>query len=766
MGKKFDKVDDDKKKVNKKVDFFLEGLTELVPLSCSQECWRMQDRSEELPFPLSDEGDAHVYDDGTDGTPHFVPSVIVADKRGIICSINEPACLLFGYPRHELLGRNVKILMPPAVAEQHDSILQRYFERGKFKGTTTRVVFGVTKTGQTVKLRLSFSSIIHGSSHLISALIDKVDDKSFSVTTDGKGRILSVEGNVEETCGYKVQQLVGENVSCLCPLHIALEHGGLMSCYVMRRSSRSTVVGQVRNRELKHALGHIIPVALEVREERAGFYATVTEIDKTVEAMIIVDQSRTIISVSPACSVLFGYEESEMIGMSVSRLAPRISLREGKCVVVCQHKDGSHIFVSADIEAFFKDGEECFRGLLKRVRQNRFGRQLSQIQYSETISSDNVLDWYDVTSKVLGQGFFGTVKVGRHRLSGVLVAIKTLKRQQYLDNGIKYPPREIEIISKLTHPNIYRFFHAISTEEAVYFISEMVSGGELFDYAVQHVRLPESGCRAITRQILCAVAYMHSQGVCHRDLKLENILIDASGQIKIIDFGLGNFFALNSTLSTFCGSPDYAPPELWASQPYYGPSVDVWAIGVILYILVSGFVPFDNSTNITDIQYLWPNGVPVSQELHDLIDRIFQPESLRATVDDLIHHKWMNDCGVLQPVQVAVQTKVVVLNEGILMDMEDRLGLRVDDVRSAVLSGEHNQLTTTYALLEFQFQERLQNRRASDLSPPGSARRGSYSPLEMPESPKSQSPVSGSGSRKGSLRDSLRNSQNAKCSIM
>jgi serine/threonine protein kinase len=143
--------------------------------------------------------------------------------------------------------------------------------------------------------------------------------------------------------------------------------------------------------------------------------------------------------------------------------------------------------------------------------------------------------------------------VATHRLTGVPVAIKTLKKKQYLDANMPYPPRECDLMVRLKHPNIFRFFHSISTEEALYMITEVVSGGELFDYAAQHDRLSEAETRVFMRQILAAVDYMHRRGIVHRDLKLENILLDSFGNIKIIDFGLGNFFhhGGNAKLSTF-----------------------------------------------------------------------------------------------------------------------------------------------------------------------------------------------------------------------
>jgi serine/threonine protein kinase len=399
--------------------------------------------------------------------------------------------------------------------------------------------------------------------------------------------------------------------------------------------------------------------------------------------------------------------------------------------------------------------ENCFRGMIHRVQPNIATRQRSIIQYEDPVCTSGALDWYEITKKVLGSGYFGEVKVAKHLLTGVYVAIKTLKKKQYADAGMQYPPKEVDLMLKLRHPNIFRFFHCVTSDSALYMISEVVSGGELFDYVAQNDHLSETESRSFMRQIVSAVDYMHRSGICHRDLKLENILLDAYGNIKLIDFGLGNFFSIsgNALLSTFCGSPDYAPPEVWLNLQYQGPEIDVWALGVILFVMITSFVPFNNSSNVIEMRYQWPSSL-VSDELKDMVGQIFRKSKERCNLDAIINHPWMNDNGKIEPIpRHPLFEAEGSLNVTILSHME-LLGLPRTDVERDVLNQEHNQLSTTYALLEFELEEhkRIKNksgassRTSSDASSPLSG-----SPSDSPlKSPIIQAP----SARNGSLRDS------------
>lgn len=198
--------------------------------------------------------------------------------------------------------------------------------------------------------------------------------------------------------------------------------------------------------------------------------------------------------------------------------------------------------------------------------------------------------------KTVGKGNFAKVKLAKHIPTGKEVAIKIIDKTQLNPGSLQKLFREVRIMKTLDHPNIVKLFQVIETEKTLYLVMEYASGGEVFDYLVLHGRMKEKEARAKFRQIVSAVQYCHQKKIIHRDLKAENLLLDSEMNIKIADFGFSNEFIPGNKLDTFCGSPPYAAPELFQGKKYDGPEVDVWSLGVILYTLVSGSLPFDGST--------------------------------------------------------------------------------------------------------------------------------------------------------------------------
>ncbi|XP_053281522.1 NUAK family SNF1-like kinase 1 [Pleuronectes platessa] len=258
----------------------------------------------------------------------------------------------------------------------------------------------------------------------------------------------------------------------------------------------------------------------------------------------------------------------------------------------------------------------------------------------------NLKHRYEVM-QTLGQGTYGKVKKAVERSSLNTVAIKSIRKERITDDLDKiHIQREIEITSSLRHANIIRFHEVFESRDKIVIVMEYASRGELYDYIQERRRLAETEARSIFRQITSAVHYCHKNGVVHRDLKLENILLDQDFNVKLADFGLSNHFQRGTLLQTYCGSPLYAAPEIVKGLPYQGPEVDCWALGVLLYALVYSSMPFDGASHsmlterISQGRYHRPNPPSDACALIDWLLTVRVDE--RATIEDVANHWWVN----------------------------------------------------------------------------------------------------------------------------
>ncbi|XP_034145863.1 MAP/microtubule affinity-regulating kinase 3 isoform X3 [Esox lucius] len=312
--------------------------------------------------------------------------------------------------------------------------------------------------------------------------------------------------------------------------------------------------------------------------------------------------------------------------------------------------------------------------------------------------------------KTIGKGNFAKVKLARHILTGREVAIKIIDKTQLNPTSLQKLFREVRIMKILNHPNIVKLFEVIETEKTLYLIMEYASGGEVFDYLVAHGRMKEKEARAKFRQIVSAVQYCHQKHIVHRDLKAENLLLDADMNIKIADFGFSNEFTMGNKLDTFCGSPPYAAPELFQGKKYDGPEVDVWSLGVILYTLVSGSLPFDGQ-NLKELRERVLRGkyrIPfyMSTDCENLLKRflVLNPAK-RGTLEvreegpnQIMKDRWINAGCEEDELKPFVEPETDITDQK-RIDIMVGMGYSREEVTESLTRMKYDEITATYLLL-------------------------------------------------------------------
>ncbi|XP_061598791.1 MAP/microtubule affinity-regulating kinase 3a isoform X8 [Cololabis saira] len=318
--------------------------------------------------------------------------------------------------------------------------------------------------------------------------------------------------------------------------------------------------------------------------------------------------------------------------------------------------------------------------------------------------------------KTIGKGNFAKVKLARHILTGREVAIKIIDKTQLNPNSLQKLFREVRIMKILNHPNIVKLFEVIETERTLYLVMEYASGGEVFDYLVAHGRMKEKEARAKFRQIVSAVQYCHQKHIVHRDLKAENLLLDADMNIKIADFGFSNEFTMGNKLDTFCGSPPYAAPELFQGKKYDGPEVDVWSLGVILYTLVSGSLPFDGQ-NLKELRERVLRGkyrIPfyMSTDCENLLKRflVLNPAK-RGTLEQIMKDRWINAGFDEDELKPYLEPELDITDQK-RIDVMVGMGYNLEEIQESLAKMKYDEITATYLLL---------GRKASELEPSESA---------------------------------------------
>lgn len=261
--------------------------------------------------------------------------------------------------------------------------------------------------------------------------------------------------------------------------------------------------------------------------------------------------------------------------------------------------------------------------------------------------ANNLLGRYEI-GKLLGHGTFAKVYYARNLKTGEGVAIKVIDKEKILKGGlVAHIKREISILRRVRHPNIVQLFEVMATKSKIYFVMEYVRGGELFN-KVAKGRLKEEVARKYFQQLISAVGFCHARGVFHRDLKPENLLLDENGNLKVSDFGLSavsDQIRQDGLFHTFCGTPAYVAPEVLARKGYDGAKVDLWSCGVVLFVLMAGYLPFHDQNVMAMYKKIYRGEFRCprwfSPDLSRLLTRLLdtKPET-RIAIPEIMENKW------------------------------------------------------------------------------------------------------------------------------
>lgn len=317
---------------------------------------------------------------------------------------------------------------------------------------------------------------------------------------------------------------------------------------------------------------------------------------------------------------------------------------------------------------------------------------------------------YDL-DKTLGRGHFAVVKLARHVFTGEKVAVKVIDKTKLDTVATGHLFQEVRCMKLVQHPNIVRLYEVIDTQTKLYLILELGDGGDMFDYIMKHEEgLNEELAKKYFAQIVHAISYCHRLHVVHRDLKPENVVFfEKQGLVKLTDFGFSNKFQPGKKLTTSCGSLAYSAPEILLGDEYDAPAVDIWSLGVILFMLVCGQPPFQEAndsetlTMIMDCKYTVP--ARVSSTCKDLIDRMLQRDpKRRASLEEIESHAWLQ--GVDPSPATKFNTPLVshknlseeehnsIIQRMVLGDIADR-----EAIVEALETNKYNHITATYYLL-------------------------------------------------------------------
>ncbi|KAE9598923.1 hypothetical protein Lal_00022583 [Lupinus albus] len=319
---------------------------------------------------------------------------------------------------------------------------------------------------------------------------------------------------------------------------------------------------------------------------------------------------------------------------------------------------------------------------MAEIVSNRVNTNSKSSKKKET--SNLLLGRFEI-GKLLGQGTFAKVYYATNIKTGEGVAIKVIDKEKILKGGlVAHIKREISIMHRVRHPNIVQLFEVMATKSKIYFVMEYVRGGELFN-KVSKGRLKEEVARKYFQQLISAVEFCHARGVYHRDIKPENLLVDENGNLKVSDFGLSavsDQIRQDELFHTFCGTPAYVAPEVLSSRGYDGAKVDIWSCGVVLFVLMAGYLPFNDKNIMAMYRRIYRGDFRCPRWFSPHLSKflalllVTKPES-RIGIPEIMKNKWFKKG--FKKVKFYVEDDRLCNVDDSLVDNEDDVALVVSD---------------------------------------------------------------------------------------